>query len=134
MAMFRWDPLSDLLSIHERLDRWTAGRTPGWTPPVDVYETDDRYVVSVEIPGLAREDIDIRIHDGQLTLQGSRPSLRVPCEQYHRIERGHGGFLRTLALPHAVDAEETLADLRDGVLTISIPKLANRGSRRIVVE
>jgi HSP20 family protein len=135
MAFSRWDPLHDLLAINERLDQFVLGTThpPGWTPPVDLYETADHYVVTAEVPGLPRESIDLRVHDGQLTLKGVRPQSDVPCEQYHRVERGHGGFIRTLALPDAIDAAAVTADLRDGVLTVTVPKAANRGSRRINV-
>jgi HSP20 family protein len=134
MAMFRWDPLADLLTLHERLDRLATGAAPGWTPPIDLYETSDHYVISLEVPGLSRSDIDISFHDGHLTLSGSRPAPSIPCEQYHRVERGHGSFLRTLTLPHAIDVDAIAADLRDGVLTVTIPKLANRGPRRISVD
>ena len=134
MASPQWDPLVDLLTLHERLDRFASGEAPGWTPPVDVYETADQYVVTAEVPGLARDDIDIRLHDGRLTLRGTRqPTANVPCEQYHRVERGHGTFLRTFALPHAIDVEAITADLRDGVLTVTVPKAADPSPRRITV-
>ena len=134
MAMFRWDPLADLLTLNERLDRLTTGGAPGWTPPIDLYETSEQYVVSMEIPGVSRGDIDISFHDGQLTIKGARSAPKVPCEQYHRVERGHGSFLRSLALPQGVDIEGIAADLIAGVLTVTVPKLAARGPRRIAVD
>lgn len=133
MAFTRWDPLRDLLALQERLDRLTEAGDTGWTPPVDLYETVDRYVLTAELPGLSRDDIEIRFLDGQLHLQGQRPSPRVPCEQYHRVERGHGPFLRRFALPAAVDAERIDATLDDGVLTITIPKAPSAVPRRIDV-
>ena len=133
MAFTRWDPLRDLLALQERIDRLTEAGDTGWTPPVDLYETVDRYVLTAELPGLTRDDLEIRFLDGQLQLQGQRPSSRVPCEQYHRVERGHGPFLRRFALPAAVDAERISADLNDGVLTITIPKAPSAVPRRIDV-
>jgi HSP20 family protein len=129
----RWDPLRDLLALQERIDRLTEAGDTGWTPPVDLYETADRYVLTAELPGLTRDDLEIRFLDGQLQLQGQRPSPRVPCEQYHRVERGHGPFLRRFALPSPVDAERISADLTDGVLTITIPKASRAIPRRIDV-
>jgi len=133
VAFTRWDPLRDLLALQERIDRLTEAGDTGWTPPVDLYETVDRYVLTAELPGLAREDLEIRFLDGQLQVQGQRPSPRVPCEQYHRVERGHGPFLRRFALPAAVDADRINADLKDGVLTITIPKAPSALPRRIDV-
>jgi HSP20 family protein len=133
VAFTRWDPLRDLLALQERIDRLTEAGDTGWTPPVDLYETVDRYVLTAELPGLAREDLEIRFLDGQLQVQGQRPSPRVPCEQYHRVERGHGPFLRRFALPAAVDPDRISADLKDGVLTITIPKAPGALPRRIDV-
>jgi HSP20 family protein len=133
VAFTRWDPLRDLLALQERLDRLTEAGDTGWTPPVDLYETADRYVLTAELPGLTREDLEIRFTDGQLHLQGQRPSPRVPCEQYHRVERGHGPFLRRFALPAAIDPDRISAALEDGVLTITIPKAPSAVPRRIDV-
>ncbi len=133
MAFTRWDPLRDLLALQERIDRLAEAGDAGWTPPVDLYETADRYVLTAELPGLTREDLEIRFLDGHVQLQGQRPSARVPCEQYHRVERGHGPFLRRFSLPAAIDAERISADLKDGVLTITIPKAPNAVPRRIDV-
>ena len=81
MAFTRWDPLRDLLALQERMERLSGVEAAGWTPPVDLYETSDAFIVSAELPGLSREDIDIRFHDGQLTLQGTRRKPDVPCER-----------------------------------------------------
>jgi HSP20 family protein len=125
MAFTRWDPLRDLLALQERMERLSGAEAAGWTPPVDLYETAESFIVSAELPGLAREDIEIRFHDGQLTLQGTRRKPDVPCERYHRVERGHGAFHRRFSLPSgSVRAEDITADFRDGVLTVTVPKAA----------
>ena len=134
MAFTRWDPLRDLLALQERMERLSGVEAAGWTPPVDLYETSDAFIVSAELPGLSREDVDIRFHDGQLTLQGTRRKPDVPCERYHRVERGHGAFERRFSVPAAVDVEHVTADLKDGVLTLTLPKSAATLPRRIEVS
>ena len=134
VAFTRWDPLRDLIALQERIERLSGQEVTGWTPPVDLYETAEAFVVTAELPGLLRDDIDIRYNDGQLTLQGTRRTPDVPCERYHRVERGHGGFFRRFALPTPVDPEHISADLRDGVLTVTVPKAAGAGPRRIDVN
>ena len=130
MAFTRWDPIRDLLAIQQRLDRFAPGQA-GWVPPVDLHETPDRYVITAELPGLHREDLHIQLHDGQLTLSGTRQKRDVACEQYHRVERGHGSFSRTFQLPVPVDSDAIVADLRDGVLTVTCPKMTDDSPRRI---
>jgi len=133
VAFARWDPIRDLLAIQQRLDRFAPGPA-GWAPSVDLHETDDRYVITAEVPGIAREDVHIQVQDGRLTLSGARREREVACEEYHRIERGHGVFSRTFHLPLAITAEEITADLKDGVLTVVVPKATGPAPRRIRVS
>ena len=132
MAFAHWDPIRDLLAIQQRLERFAPG-PEGWVPPCDLHETADRYVLTAEVAGVRREDIQIQLHDGRLTVSGTRRERDVACEQYHRMERGHGSFSRTFNLPVPVDAARIAADLRDGVLTIDCPK-ADPGIRRIRIN
>jgi HSP20 family protein len=132
VAFARWDPLRDLLAIQQRLDRFKPGPA-GWNPPVDLHETPESYVITAEVPGLSRDDIEINMHDGRVTLSGMRRERNGACEQYHRVERGRGSFSRTFQLPIAVDTERIVADLRDGVLTVTCPKSAD-AVRRIQVS
>ena len=129
VAFARWDPLRDLLAIQQRLDRFAPGPA-GWHPPVDLYETTDAYVLTAEIPGVDRDDIDIKTGEGHLTLSGVRQERAAACEQFHRLERGHGSFQRTFQLPLPIDHDAVTADLKDGVLTVRIPKLAGASTRR----
>ncbi len=133
VAFARWDPLRDLLAIQHRLERLSSTSPQGWAPPVDLCETADAFIVTAELPGLARNQVRIEVSDGRITLQGRRDS-RVPCEQYHQVERGHGEFSRSFALPLSVEVDQISADLRDGVLTIIVPKSAERGPRRVDVS
>ena len=134
MAFARWDPFRDLLTLEERIDGLSAEQAAEWVPPTDWYETSDRYEVIVEVPGLAREQIEIRIQEGVLTIEGERRSPDVPCEQYHRVERGHGRFSRSFSLREPIDGNAIKADFRDGVLRISVPKTPQPEPHRIPVR
>jgi HSP20 family protein len=133
VAFARWDPIRDLLAIQQRLDPFAPGPA-GWVPPVDLHETEDRYVITAEVPGLRREDVEINFHDGRLTLTGVRREQGNACEQYHRIERGRGAFSRTFELPVPVAVDEITADLQDGVLQVIVPKSPDGVPRRIRVS
>ena len=132
MAFTSWDPIRDLLAIQQRLDRF-APAPSGWSPPVDLLETPDRYVVTAELPGMKREDLDIQVRDDRLIITGTRRERAEPYEQYHRVERGHGSFQRTFQLTVPVDGTRVSADLRDGVLTVICPKTADQPTRRVRV-
>jgi HSP20 family protein len=132
VAFARWDPFRDLLALHEQIGQLVGTDAPGWTPAVDLYETSGEFVLIAELPGLARDEIEIHAEEGRIVIRGERGS-QVPCEQYHRVERGHGPFSRAFSLPEAIEVDGVTADLRDGVLTVTIPKLASRGARRVDV-
>jgi len=137
VAFTRWDPLRDLLALHEHLGRLVGADAPGWTPPVDLYETAADYVLAAELPGLTREQIEIHAEDSRIVIRGARtsvPGRDIPCEQFHRVERGHGHFSRAFALPEPIDVDAISADLKDGILTITMPKSAGRGTRKISVS
>lgn len=132
VAFARWDPVRDLLAIQLKMERLPAPAPQGWVPAADLCETADAYIVTAELPGVSRQQVRVDYHDGLLALQGRRDA-RVACEQYHQVERGHGEFSRTFRLPTDVDAERITADLRDGVLTVVVPKQPGAGPRRVVV-
>jgi HSP20 family protein len=137
VAFTRWDPLRDLLALHEQLGHLVGTDAPGWTPPVDLYETPTEFVLTAEVPGLARNQIEIHAEEGRIVIRGTRaaaaPHKEIACEQYHRVERGHGSFSRAFALPEPINVDAITADLKDGVLTLTIPKATDRGARRIDV-
>jgi HSP20 family protein len=137
VAFTRWDPLRDLLVLHEQLGQLVGTDAPGWTPPVDLYETPGEFVLTAELPGLTREQIDIHAEDGRIVIRGARaagPGREIPCEQYHRVERGHGQFSRAFALPEPIDVGAVTADLKDGVLTVVVPKAVGRATRQVSVS
>jgi len=137
VAFTRWDPLRDLLALHEQLGHLVGTDAPGWTPPVDLYETANEFVLTAELPGLSREQIEIHVEDSRVTIRGARSGAAprdIPCEQYHRVERGHGSFSRGFSLPEPIDVDGVAADLKDGILTVTIPKSRDRAARRIDVS
>jgi len=128
------DPLRDLRAWQERLERLATQHGTGWEPPIDVYETEDRYVVMAEVPGLAREQIDVAVHDNRLMISGTRSgSPESASRHFHQVERGHGSFERTFRFADPVEQDAITADLREGVLTITLPKQATP-ARRIQVS
>ena len=129
------DPLRDLRDWQERLERLAAQHGTAWAPPIDVYETEDRYVVTAEVPGVSRDDIDVAVHDNHLQLRGTRTAqpLGQDAPHFHQVERGHGSFERTFRFADPVLTDQISADLRDGVLTITLPKVASP-PRRIQVK
>ena len=145
MAHRLWDPLRDLLDLQERINRLldeslSRGVTPegqlpspAWHPLADVCETADEFVVQVELPGLAREEIDIRAEPHSLTVRGHRRAVSsCRAESYFRMERSHGPFQRTFQLTEEVTPSSVTAELEDGVLQIHMPKANPRRSRRVL--
>jgi HSP20 family protein len=133
VAFSRWDPFRDLLALHEQIGQLVGSDAPGWTPPVDLYETAGAFILTAEVPGLAREQVEIQAEESRVVLRGER-SGQVPCEQYHRVERGHGRFSRAFMLPEPIDVDGVSAELQDGLLTVTLPKAGGRGGRRIKVS
>ncbi|MGE5663601.1 MAG: Hsp20/alpha crystallin family protein [Deltaproteobacteria bacterium] len=146
MAIIRWvDPLRELSAIHERMNqlfdetfppaRGNEAAAPAamWSPAVDVYESGDDIVVKAEVPGVGRDDIGVEVKDGMLTLKGERKFEKEQKENYHRIERSYGTFVRSFGLPASVDPEKVRAALKDGVLEVRIGKKEQAKPRKVQV-
>jgi HSP20 family protein len=130
------DPLGDLRAWQARLERLSSHHAESWAPPIDVYETDRAYIITAEVPGLAREQVEVAVEDSRLTIQGRREAhpRTAGALHFHQVERGHGSFRRTFDFAEKIDGEHVTADLADGVLTISIPKVPPLPARRIDVR
>jgi len=128
--------LRDLRSWQERLERLSTPQSDSWTPPIDVYETPDHYVIAAEVPGLTRDQIDIALEEFRLTLRGQRSSdaLGAPVARYHQIERGYGSFARTFEFAAKIDVDAVTADLTLGVLTVRLAKAPLPPARKIEVR
>lgn len=142
MALVRHEPFSLMARLHEDINRtfndWSgsdsSGATADWIPAADVEEYDDRFELYVDLPGVATKDVDITLESGVLTLAGERNPVRSTDPVTHaRRERGTGRFHRRFILPDTVDADRVKARGRDGVLEVTIPKLARAQPRRIEV-
>ncbi|HYT76857.1 MAG TPA: Hsp20/alpha crystallin family protein [Vicinamibacterales bacterium] len=129
------DSVRDLRAWQERLERLTAQNASAWTPPIDVYETEDRYVIAAELPGLSREQIELAVQENRLTIRGTRQggTPEPGAQHYHQVERGHGSFQRAFEFADRVQTGGVTADLRDGVLTVTLPKLPSP-PRRVEVS
>ena len=146
MAIARLDPFRELAVMQDRLNRIFGdayGRrldddvmTRGdWIPPVDIFENEKHeLVIRAEMPGLKRDDIELRVENNTLTLRGERKrENEVKEEQYHRIERAYGAFSRSFSLPATVDAGNVSAEYKDGVLTVTLPTREEAKPRQIPV-
>ncbi len=146
MAVVKWDPLRDLLSIQDRMNRLfeqTLSRSRSdegmaastWSPAVDIYETPETIVMKAELPGLAREDIEIHVRDNTLTLKGERRFAKdVQQENYLRIERVYGAFQRNFTLPATIQQDKIHAIFKDGVLELTLPKAEAAKPKKVVIE
>ena len=143
MTIRRWDPVRDLLTLQERMNRLfdeslSRGRphepaldSPTWSPLADVYETPDSFVVQVEIPGLSQDEVDVEVDADQLTLRGERRiGAQARPESFHRMERSYGSFSRTFRFDVDVDPSGVTAELHDGLLRLALPKAPPRGTWR----
>lgn len=134
-----WRPFLDLQTEINRLFSDAFGATGSmsgaFVPPLDVYEKDDKVVVKADLPGINRDDIQVTVHDGLLTLRGSRNvQEEVKEEHYSYSERVSGSFTRTVQLPAEVDANKITATFKDGVLTVEAPKRPEALPRTVEVK
>jgi HSP20 family protein len=135
-----FDRLASLRDEFNRLFDWTApsrdsGLFSGWSPALDVYDDKDHLVVKVEVPGMKKDEIEISLHDGTLTVSGERKTEHEVKEgQTFRSERYFGKFQRSLTLPTAVDSTKVKAAYKDGVLTVELPKAEEAKPKQIEVS
>ncbi|HEX8279785.1 MAG TPA: Hsp20/alpha crystallin family protein [Chthoniobacterales bacterium] len=106
----------------------------GWTPALDVYQTNDDVVAVVELPGMRKEDIEISLHDGMLTIGGERKDETPEGDKASRSERFVGKFRRSISLPTRVDVNKVNATYKDGILTVTLPKAEEVKPKQIQVN
>jgi HSP20 family protein len=148
MAIVRWEPFRDLLSLQERMNRMFgeyrgAGAAPddewalggSWAPAVDIYEQGNDIVLKAELPGVDPKDVDIRLENNVLTLRGERKfENEVKKENYHRVERSYGTFSRSFTLPSVVNQTGIKADFKDGMLKVILPKREEAKPKQIEIS
>lgn len=145
-TIVRWDPFRDLVTIQDELNRlfgrtFTGGEQlrPGasgaWMPAMDVYETEEKIVASLELPGIEPGDVEVSVEDSTLTITGKREfASEVKEESFHRIERRYGSFTRAITLPQTADTEQIQAGFDKGVLTVEVPKIEKAKAKKIEVK
>lgn len=150
MAIVRWEPFRDLLSLQDRMNRlfdesyrstqrgtsddeWALGGS--WAPAVDIYEQGNDIVLKAELPGVDPKDVDIRLENNVLSLRGQRKlEGEVKRENYHRVERSYGAFSRSFTLPTVVDQASIKAEFKDGMLQVTLPKREEAKPKQIQVS
>jgi len=138
-SLDRWsnlrDDLNSLLELPFLSEMGRAGQLfSGWSPALDLYQSQDNVVATIELPGMLKEDIEISLHDGALTIAGERKGESANGEKAERTERYIGKFRRSITLPTLVDASKANATYRDGVLTITLPKAEEAKPKMIQVK
>jgi HSP20 family protein len=133
----RWsnlrDELDSLLDLPFLANSNRQDLFSGWSPALDLYQTNDNVVAVLELPGMRKEDIDISLHDGTLTIGGERKRSSSNGEKAERSERYVGSFRRSITLPVQVDPNKVSATYRDGILTVTLPKAEEAKPKRIEV-
>ncbi len=156
-TMMRWDPFQDLrnaqeqeemaqmvqmspmlahaLGLHGQQQGSGRATTTAWAPALDISERKDAYLVTVELPGVEADDLEITLEGGLLTIRGERHFAHDSSEQqFHRVERRYGAFRRSITLPAQVQAEPIEASFENGVLQIVVPKMEEATPKRIQVR
>ena len=149
MAIVRWDPFRDVMTLQDRMNRLfdqalsrtrtddeEGLTTSTWSPAVDIFETPDSIVMKAELPGVRRENIDIQVRENTLTLKGERKFEReeVKDENYLRMERSYGTFQRAFSLPAVIQQDKIKAVFKDGVLEVTLPKAEEVKPKQVKVE
>jgi HSP20 family protein len=138
-ASDRWSNLRDELNSFFDMPFWSGfGRTgqlfTGWSPALDLYDSGDHLMAVVELPGMRKEDIDISLHDGTLTISGERKRETNNGEAAQRTERYVGAFRRSITLPTRVDAGKVSATYENGILKVTLPKAEEAKPKQIRVS
>jgi len=149
MAIVRWsDPFREFAYLQDRINRVFTdyGRTGAgdeglttsgaWLPPVDIFQNGEHEIVlKAELPDMSREDLDITVDNGTLTIRGEKKFANdVKEEQFHRVERRYGVFSRSLSVPQTGDTGKVTADYKNGVLTLRLPLREEAKPRQIKVD
>ena len=146
MTLYRWEPYRDVLALQNRVNSIFQDfsrnngeneqfATAGFVPPVDILEDEHKLVLKLEIPGVRREDLDVRLENNTLSVKGERNFQSEGKEEnFHRVERRYGSFYRGFTVPTTIDPESIKADYEAGVLRIELQKRAESKPKQIKVN
>lgn len=148
MAIERWRPFEEMERMMDEMMRWPfrPWRRPliwwrlpaeevGWSPPIEMYEKADKFIVRADLPGMKKDDLDISVIGDTLTIRGERkPEAEIKDEEYIRCELCYGKFSRAITLPSAVDPSKVEATYENGILVINLPKAEEAKPKKIEVK
>jgi HSP20 family protein len=143
MAITRWDPFREVVTMQNRLNNlfreMNEGESPlttaSFVPAVDIYEDSKKVVLKLEVPGIEEKDLDIRVENNTLTVKGERKFEKEEKEEnFHRIERRYGTFYRAFTLPSTVDTEHVQANYQSGILKLELSKKLEAQPKQIKVN
>ncbi len=146
MSLVRWNPSRELNRMHDDLNRlissFFSGDAPetsfargAWEPAVDISETPESYLVTAELPGMSKDDVNISYEDGILTIRGEKKQEKEEKRKnYHRVERSFGAFERSFRVPSRVMVEKIEAKFKDGVLSLMLPKAEEARPKEIPIK
>lgn len=152
MALIKWNPSKELLDMEREFNRMFRNLTNRfgfgngddidreyenavWSPLSDIYEDQDNYVLTMDLPGIRKEDVKISYADGQLNISGDRKQEKESKNgTYHRMERNYGKYFRTFTLPKKIKVDKIDAEFKDGQLTITVPKADEAKPKQIDIK
>lgn len=147
MAITRWDPWHDVLSLQNRMNTLfqelsrnqgendISATTAAFVPPADIYEDEHRITLKLEIPGIRQENLDIQVENDTLTVRGERSFEKEEKEEnFRRVERRYGSFYRAFTLPNTVDPDKIQAEYENGVLKLTLEKRAEAKPKQIKIN
>ena len=143
MAISRWDPFRDVVTLQSRVNSlfrdFNEGDSPlttaNFVPAVDIYEDSEKVILKLEVPGIEEKDLDVRVENNTLTVKGERKFDKEEKEEnFHRIERRYGSFYRAFTLPSTISSENVHAEYKAGVLKLELKKKAEAQPKQIKVN
>lgn len=146
MSILKWKPYNEMVDFYNRVNRIfdddffgrsneQSIRAGTWIPPMDVYESQDDYVMKIEVPGLSKDDVKVELNNGTMTIRGERKEEKeIKKEDYHRVERFYGSFTRSFQLPQNADITKVNANMREGVLELKIHKREEAKTKSIEIS
>jgi HSP20 family protein len=152
MALIKWNPSRELLDMEREFNRMFRNLTNRfgfgngddidreyentvWSPLSDIFEDKDNYLLTMDLPGIRKEDVKISYVDGQLNISGERKQEKESKNgTYHRVERNYGKYFRTVALPKKIKEDKIDAEFKDGQLTITVPKADEAKPKEIDIK
>jgi HSP20 family protein len=144
MNLVRWSPIGDIFMLQNQMNRlfddavhsWpsSSNGTTAWAPAADIYETETDLVLLADLPGVDPKQIDVRVENNVLTIRGERAfESKVDRDNFHRVERSYGTFMRSFTLATPVDADKIKATYKNGVLQITLPKAEQAKPKKIQI-